>query len=95
MKIGYARVSTSEQTVDPQTDALQEAGCEILFSEVASGAETQRPGLEKAVSSCRKGDILVVWKLARMGRSMSHLIKMIQQLEENGQNLIGGQKLIG
>jgi len=81
MKIGYARVSTTDQSLNPQTDSLSEAGCEKLFSDVASGAKTQRPGLEKAIEFCRKGDILVVWKLDRMGRSMSHLIEMIQQLE--------------
>ena len=81
MKIGYARVSTTDQSLDSQTDSLGEAGCEKLFSDVASGAKTQRPGLDKAIEFCRKGDILVVWKLDRMGRSMSHLIEVIQQLE--------------
>jgi DNA invertase Pin-like site-specific DNA recombinase len=82
MKIGYARVSTTDQSLDSQTDSLAEAGCEKLFSDVASGAKTQRPGLDKAIEFCRKGDILVVWKLDRMGRSMSHLIEVIQQLED-------------
>jgi DNA invertase Pin-like site-specific DNA recombinase len=90
MKIGYARVSTTDQTTDPQTDALTEADCEKLFTDVASGAKTQRPGLEKAISFCRKGDTLVVWKLDRMGRSISHLIEMIQKLEKRG---VGFQSL--
>jgi DNA invertase Pin-like site-specific DNA recombinase len=63
MKIGYARVSTTDQSLDPQTEALSESGCEKLFTEVASSARTQRPGLDNAISFCRKGDILVVWKL--------------------------------
>jgi DNA invertase Pin-like site-specific DNA recombinase len=71
MKIGYARVSTTDQSLNPQTDPLSEAGCEKLFTDVASGARTQRPGLDKAISFCRKGDTLVVWKLDRMGRSMA------------------------
>jgi DNA invertase Pin-like site-specific DNA recombinase len=63
---------------------LLEVGCEKLFTDVASGARTQRLGLDKAVAFCRHGDILVVWKLDRMGRSMSDLIEMIQQLEKRG-----------
>jgi DNA invertase Pin-like site-specific DNA recombinase len=90
MKIGYARVSTTDQSLNLQTDPLSEAGCEKLFTDVASGARTQRPGLDKAVSFCRKDDILIVWKLDRMGRSMSHLIEMIQKLEKRG---VGFQSL--
>lgn len=90
MKIGYARVSTADQTLEPQTDILSEVGCKKLFTDVASGVRTERPGLEKALSFCRKGDMLVVWKLDRMGRSMSHLIEMIQKLEQNG---VGFQSL--
>lgn len=90
MKIGYARVSTADQSLNPQTDSLSEAGCEKLFTDVASGARTQRPSLEKAMSFCRKGDIFIVWKLDRMGRSMSHLIEMIQMLEKKG---VGFQSL--
>ena len=90
MKIGYARVSTTDQSLNPQTDALSEAGCEKLFTDIASGARTQRPGLDKAISFCRKGDILVIWKLDRMGRSMSNLIEMIQMLGEKG---VGFQSL--
>jgi DNA invertase Pin-like site-specific DNA recombinase len=90
MIIGYARVSTTDQSLNPQTDYLSEAGCEKLFTDVASGARTQRPGLDKAISFCRKGDIFVVWKLDRMGRLMSHLIEMIQELEKKG---VGFQSL--
>ena len=84
MLIGYARVSTTDQALEPQTDALTAAGCEKLFTDVASGARTQRPGLDQAIGFCRQGDTLVVWKLDRMGRSMSHLIETIQQLKQRG-----------
>jgi DNA invertase Pin-like site-specific DNA recombinase len=90
MKVGYARVSTADQSLDSQTDSLSEAGCEKLFTDVASGVRTQRPGLDNAISYCRKGDKLVVWKLDRMGRSMAHLIEMIQKLEKKG---VGFQSL--
>lgn len=90
MKIGYARVSTTDQTLEPQKDALSEAGCEKLFTDVASGARSQRLGLDKAIAFCRHGDTLVVWKLDRMGRSMSHLIEMMQKLEKRG---VGFQSL--
>jgi len=81
MLIGYARVSTPEQTLEPQTDALSAEGCEKIYTDVASGAKTQRPGLDEAIKYCRKKDTLVVWKMDRMGRSMSHLIETIKHLE--------------
>ena len=84
MLIGYARVSTSDQTTDLQKDALSEEGCEKIFSDIASGAKTKRPGLDEAIKYCRKDDTLVVWKLDRMGRSMSHLIETIKKLEKDG-----------
>jgi DNA invertase Pin-like site-specific DNA recombinase len=68
MLIGYARVSTTEQTIDSQMDALSEAGCEKIFSDIASGAKNVRQGLDDAIHYCRKGDALVVWRLDRMGR---------------------------
>ncbi len=84
MKIGYARVSTADQSLEPQKDTLSAAGCKKLFTDVASGVRTERPGLDSAIAFCRKGDTLVVWKLDRMGRSMSHLIEMVQKLEAKG-----------
>lgn len=84
MLIGYARVSTTEQTLDPQKDNLNAEGCEKIFTDIASGAKTNRPGLDEAIKYCRKGDTLVVWKLDRIGRSMSHLIKTVKELEEAG-----------
>ncbi len=80
MLIGYARVSTSDQRLDLQQDALRAAGCERVFTDTASGAKTERPGLVAALESCRAGDILVVWKLDRLGRSLAHLVETIQAL---------------
>jgi len=84
MLIGYARVSTQEQTLDLQTDALKQAGCDQLFTDTASSAQTTRPGLDKALNYLRPGDTLVVWRLDRLGRSLKHLIETITQLQERG-----------
>jgi DNA invertase Pin-like site-specific DNA recombinase len=84
MLIGYARVSTQEQTLDLQTDALKHAGCIQLFTDTASGAQTVRPGLENALNYLRTGDTLVVWRLDRLGRSLKHLIETVTQLQERG-----------
>ncbi len=82
MLIGYARVSTPEQKFDSQIDVLKKDGCEKIFTDIASGAKTERSGLDEALKYCRKKDTLVVWKLDRIGRSMSHLIAIMKQLEE-------------
>ena len=84
MFIGYARVSTHDQTLALQQDALTKAGCERLFTDTASGARTDRPGLDEALDFVRTGDTLVVWKLDRLGRSLPHLIETITQLQERG-----------
>ena len=85
MKIGYARVSTNDQNLDLQMDALKEAGCGKIFSDRGvSGAKTERPGLDKALDQIRKGDILVIWKLDRLGRSLSHLLSIIEDLKLKG-----------
>jgi DNA invertase Pin-like site-specific DNA recombinase len=84
MLIGYTRVSTHEQRLDLQQDALRDAGCERIFTESVSGAKNERPGLTAALSACRAGDILVVWKLDRLGRSLSHLVETVQALAECG-----------
>jgi DNA invertase Pin-like site-specific DNA recombinase len=84
MLIGYARVSTHEQTLYLQQDALQKAGCNKLFTDTASGAKTERQGLEAALSYVRNGDTLVVWRLDRLGRSLPHLISTMTDLEERG-----------
>jgi DNA invertase Pin-like site-specific DNA recombinase len=84
MLIGYARVSSHDQTLALQQDALKQAGCERLFTDTASGARAARPGLDQAVSFARSGDTLVVWKLDRLGRSLPHLIETISGLQERG-----------
>ena len=82
MNVGYARVSTKEQHIHMQEDALKSAGCEEIYIDVASGAKSQRPGLDKALAYVREGDTLVVWKLDRLGRSMQHLIETVAKLDE-------------
>jgi DNA invertase Pin-like site-specific DNA recombinase len=84
MLIGYARVSTYEQTLNLQQDALQKAGCSKIFTDTASGAKTERIGLDEALAYVRKGDTLVVWRLDRLGRSLPHLITTMTDLEERG-----------
>ncbi|MGD1897502.1 MAG: recombinase family protein [Phormidesmis sp.] len=85
MKIGYARVSTFDQTLDLQTDALNQAGCEKLFTDHGvSGLKAERPGLDQALGQLRKGDTLVIWKLDRLGRSLSHLLEVIEELKAKG-----------
>lgn len=84
MLIGYARVSTLEQDVALQIDALQKAGCERIFQDKISGAKSDRPGLQDALNFARKGDSIVVWRLDRLGRSLKHLIETVGQLEEQG-----------
>jgi len=84
MLIGYARVSTSDQNLDLQLDALKKAGCDKIHEDYASGAKTDRNGLEAAIDSLRKGDTLVVWKLDRLGRSLRHLIEVINQINDQG-----------
>ncbi|AFK05724.1 Resolvase domain-containing protein (plasmid) [Emticicia oligotrophica DSM 17448] len=82
MKIGYARVSTKEQVLDLQIDALTKDGCEMIFKETASGAKTERPELQKLLSHLRKGDIVVVYKLDRLGRSLKHLLEVVAELNQ-------------
>src|SRR3954470_21416455 len=82
MMIGYARVSTLDQTLALQQDALTAAGCEQLYTDTASGSVTDRPGLTQALSHLRTGDTLVVWRLDRLGRPPAHPIDTIRQLQE-------------
>ncbi len=82
--IGYARVSTAEQDTALQTDALNKAGCERVFEDTASGAKADRPGLDDALAYLRNGDVLAVWRLDRLGRSMPHLIETIGALQARG-----------
>src|SRR4051812_13732966 len=82
MFVGYARISTGEQTLDLQQDALQTAGCERVFHDVISGAKDERPGLTSALSHLRPGDVLVVWRLDRLGRTLRSLIDLLNQLAQ-------------
>lgn len=85
MLIGYARVSTIDQNLDLQLDALHRAGCERIFQdEGISGAKAKRPGLEETLKALKRGDHLIVWKLDRLGRSLRHLIDLITTFEEKG-----------
>src|SRR3954449_11735019 len=104
MLIGYARVSTTDQTLDLQRDALTKAGCSKIFTDTASGAQTERKELTEALSYVRAGDTLVVWKLDRLGRSLKDLIGRItglngrkigfKSLTENIDTTTSGGKLI-
>jgi DNA invertase Pin-like site-specific DNA recombinase len=82
MKIGYARVSTDEQNLALQMDALEAEGCERVYKDTASGTRANRKGLADAVTSCAAGDVLTVWKLDRLGRSLSDLVKLAETLKE-------------
>ena len=84
MLIGYARVSTADQNLDLQRDALKKAGCKRVFSDQMSGARADRPGLADALSHAREGDVLVVWRLDRLGRSLPNLIEVVADLERRG-----------
>jgi len=85
MMIGYARVSTDEQNLDLQRDALTQAGCERVFvDQGVSGIARRRPGLDDALSGLQAGDTLVVWKLDRLGRSLRHLLELIEELGGRG-----------
>jgi DNA invertase Pin-like site-specific DNA recombinase len=88
MKIGYARVSTREQSLAMQVDALKKAGCNQIHEEIASGAKTSRPVLEEIMRNLREGDTLIIWKLDRLGRSLAHLIHLTTKLIEKKVGLI-------
>src|SRR5947209_5751862 len=104
MLIGYARVSTTDQTLDLQRDALENIGCSKIFTDTISGAKAERPGLTDALAYVRAGDTLVVWRLDRLGRSLKHLIDTITDLnnrkigfksiQENIDTSTSGGKLI-
>jgi DNA invertase Pin-like site-specific DNA recombinase len=84
MLIGYARVSTQDQNLDMQIDALTKAGCKKVFKDKISGSLAERPGLIKAQESLREGDTLVVWKLDRLGRSVKNLVDLVGELHHEG-----------
>src|SRR5438132_8888765 len=104
MLVGYARVSTSDQTLNLQKDALEKIGCSRIFTDTISGSTTERQGLAATLSYVREGDMLVVWRLDRLGRSLKHLIETITNLnnrkigfksiQENIDTTTSGGKLV-
>jgi DNA invertase Pin-like site-specific DNA recombinase len=90
MKFGYARISTSDQNASLQRDALKAAGCDKIIVDQVSGAAKNRPKLDKLVKSLKEGDVLTVWRLDRVGRSLPHLLSFVQELQDRG---IGFQSL--
>ncbi|ECE1108277.1 recombinase family protein [Salmonella enterica] len=84
MLIGYVRVSTNDQNTALQRNALESAGCEQVFEDKISGTKAERPGLKRALKRLSHGDTLVVWKLDRLGRSMRHLVLLIEELRQKG-----------
>jgi hypothetical protein len=95
MLIGYMRVSTGEQSLDLQRDALDRAGCEWVFGDVCSGRATERPGLGNALDIARDGDTLVVWKLDRIGRSLPHVVGLVGDLQKRGVGLKVSRDICG
>ncbi len=94
MRIGYARVSTDDQNLDLQKDALGRAGCERILEDHEGGAKAARPGLAAVLEYTRKGDTLTVWRLDRLGRSLRDLIDLVNQLEDRGVGLQSLQEAI-
>ena len=90
MKVGYARVSTRDQHLALQLDALRKAGCRQIYEEVVSRARAERPVLQQTLAHLREGDVLMIWKLDRLGRSLRHLIEVVTDLAQRG---IGFQSL--
>lgn len=86
MHIGYVRVSTNEQNTALQRDALERSGCELIFEDKMSGKTSDRPGLKKLLKTLSSGDTLVVWKLDRLGRSMRHLVILVEELRQRNVN---------
>lgn len=84
MKFGYARVSTTGQDEALQLDALEQAGCDRIFTDQASGATSTRPALDELLGMVRRGDTLVIWRLDRLGRSLRHLLEVVGDLEQRG-----------
>ncbi len=94
MLVGYARVSTDDQNLNLQRDALEQAGCEQIFEDQLSGAKAERPGLHQALQYARAGDTIVVWRLDRLSRSLKDLIEMVTLLESKAIGLKSLQEAI-
>ena len=80
MKIGYARISTKDQSFNLQEDSLKKAGCKKIYKEIVSGAKTERTVLNDLLNNIRPGDVLIIWKLDRLGRSLKHLVEVVNSL---------------
>lgn len=93
MKIGYARVSTRDQNLDLQIDALKKAGCAdtYIYKEQVSGATKERPELKSLLTQIRKGDVVVIWKLDRLGRSLADLVHLVNEIQNKGAGLLSLQ----
>lgn len=87
MKIGYARVSTKEQNLTLQLDALKKEGCKKVFEEKISGAKADRPELRKMIDQLREGDVIITWKLDRLGRSLRDLVNLVNEIQDKGAGL--------
>ena len=94
MLIGYARISTQEQTLNLQKDALEKIGCTKIFTDVMSGAKAERKGLQEALAYVREGDTLVVWRLDRLGRSLTHLLETITTLNKRRSGLKASRRVL-
>lgn len=94
MRIGYARVSSDDQNLDLQHDALKAAGCERIYEDRTGGAKALRPGLQLLLEVSRQNDVVVVWRLDRLGRSLKDLIDLINTLEDKGVGLASLQEMI-
>ena len=87
MKIGYARVSSKEQNLSLQIDALEREGCKRIFQEKIGGAKADRPELQRMIDQLREGDVVITWKLDRLGRSLRDLINLINEIQDRGAEL--------
>lgn len=88
MRVGYARVSTQDQKLDLQRQALQVAGCDLIFEDHISGTRAKRPGLDKLLAKLAPGVVVVVWRLDRLGRSLSHLVEVLKVIESKGAGFV-------
>ncbi|MGX5089515.1 recombinase family protein [Enterobacter sp. UPMP2052] len=100
MLIGYARVSTDDQHLDLQRDALTQVGCERIYEDTVSGAQAEREGLVRLINSLRPGDTVVIWRLDRLGRSLKNLLQLVERfdglrsLQESIDNTSSGGRLV-
>lgn len=88
MRVGYARVSTQDKKLDLQRKALQAAGCDLIFEDHISGTRAKRPGLDKVLAKLAPSVVLVVWRLDRLGRSLSHLVEVLKVIESKGAGFV-------